>query len=453
MKIVIVGAGIIGVNLAEYFARQKHHIAVIEQDEGLCEKITSKLDIFTVCGIGSSPEALVAAGIDSADMIIAVTPSDEINLLACHFAMQKGVKKRIARVKSDVYTGTQLVDLSVLGVTNVIEPERELVDKVLQYVDLPGVTETANFEENSIYLRGYKVHEKMPIAGKTIVECMHTVKDAPMLIVLILRGGQSIPAVGHQRIEPGDEIVVIMPKTSFSAFRTMIRQPAQKFKKIIVSGDTLTAIHLAEAVKNVSEQVVLLDPNREHGERASAALAGVDVFHADSTDSDVLHEVHIDRADYFIAAGADSEDNVMSCLLAKSAGAERVIAVRNDNRHREMFGALGIDYVVNPSDITLNLIIEKIQIASIGSYLKLDNAESELVRLVVDSKSRIAGKELRALDGFIKRSIVIGCIIRDGRVIIPCGETVMHEGDEVLVVCGKSHLDWVYKSFNAKAFQ
>ena len=129
-----------------------------------------KLDIFVVMGKGSCPATLESAGITSADMLIAVTPSDETNLLACNFAMQNGVKKRIARVKSDMYTGASCIDLKKLGVTNVIEPEREVVRKILQYVELPGVVETANFQSDNIYLRGYRVTEDMPIAYKTLVE-------------------------------------------------------------------------------------------------------------------------------------------------------------------------------------------------------------------------------------------------------------------------------------------
>ena len=183
MNIIIVGAGTVGFSLAEYFYKLNYHIAIVEQDKLLCEQIKRKLDIFVVMGKGSCPATLESAGINSADMLIAVTPNDETNLLACNFAMQNGVKKRIARIKSDMYTTASCIDLKKLGVTNVIEPEWEVVRKILQYVELPGVVETANFQSDNIYLRGYRVTEGMPIVYKTLVEIKQMSKSAPILIV------------------------------------------------------------------------------------------------------------------------------------------------------------------------------------------------------------------------------------------------------------------------------
>ena len=217
MKIVIVGAGMVGYSLAEHFSGLNHNITVIEKDKALCEHINTKLDVFVVEGMGSSPDVLEKADINSADLIIAVTPSDETNLLACNFAMQNGVKKRIARVKSDIYTTDTLnVSLEQLGVTSVIEPEREVMKRVLQYVELPDVLETANFQSNNIYLRGYRITEDMPIAHKTLAEIKDIGKDSPMLIVVIIRQGKSLVPWGNQILLPGDKIVVIMPKSSLT---------------------------------------------------------------------------------------------------------------------------------------------------------------------------------------------------------------------------------------------
>jgi trk system potassium uptake protein TrkA len=326
VNIIIIGAGKVGFNLAEYFSvLGHHHITVIDQDKALCEEVNSKLDCFVVPGIGSSPSVLKEAGISSADMVIAVTSSDETNLLACNFAMQNGVKRRIARITSPIYTTeTPNVSLEQTGVTSVVEPERGVVERILQYVELPGVLETANFQSNNIYLRGYRITEDMPIAGKTLIEIKGMAKTSPMLFVALVRYGKSIPPTGDQKLLPGDKIVAIMPRESFMTFRSLINSKAIKMKKIIVSGDSLTAIHLAEALKPLAEQVVLADPDYEHGKMAASSLQGVDVFHGDSTDSSILEEINVKNADCFIAAGKDPEDNIMSCLLAKAEGAGMV---------------------------------------------------------------------------------------------------------------------------------
>ncbi|MEA3489354.1 MAG: Trk system potassium transporter TrkA [Candidatus Omnitrophota bacterium] len=451
MKIVIVGAGMVGYSLARHFSGLGHNIAVIEKDKELCGNINSKLDVFVVEGIGSSPAVLDEADISSADLVIAVTPSDETNLLVCNFAMQNGVKKRIARIKSDIYTAdTPNVSLEQLGVTSLIEPEREVMKRILQYVELPDVLETANFESNNIYLRGYRINEDMPIAHKTLAEIRQMAKTSPILFVVIVREGKSLPPTGDQILLPGDEVVAIMPKESFKTFRVLINHKASKMKKIVVSGDSLTAIHLAEALQTLCEQVILTDPDLEHGRMAASMLHGVEVFHVDCTSSDMLEEINVSQADCFIAAGKYAEDNTMSCLMAKAEGAGMVIALRDDNRYERLFTSLGLDHIIYPQEITLNAIIEKIQMVSIGAHLKLKTADIEILRIRARKDSPVTGKSLRQLDSLFKKSIIIGCVIRSNSVIIPQGDTVIQENDEVMVFSRKENINLVNRVFKPK---
>ena len=448
MNILIIGAGTVGFSLAQRLLRLKHHITVIEQNEDLCNEINSKLDVFTITGLGNSPSLLKKAEIDTMDMVIAVTPSDNANLLICNFAMQNGVPKRIARVKSDIYTSNDsCIDLNKLGVTNVIEPEKEVVEKILQYVELPGVIEAANFQSNNILLRGYRVNKDMPIANKTLIEIKNMAKSSPMLIVIIVRDGKSLPPHGDQKLLAGDKIIVIMPRESFKSFCYLINQKTTKLKKIIVSGDSLTAIHLVQTLKPLTERIMLVDPDLEHSHFAASILDKVEILHGDCTNSNILQEIHAEHADFFIAAGEDSEDNIMSCLLAKNAGTNMAIALRGDDKYIELFNTLGIDHIVNPQDITSNMIIEKIQIAPIGSYLKLKTIDIEVQRLKATKMSPIIGKALNQLDKLLKESIVIGAIIRDNQVIIPWGETVIKENDEAIILCKKEQIEWVRKWF------
>ncbi|MFH1552264.1 MAG: Trk system potassium transporter TrkA [Candidatus Omnitrophota bacterium] len=451
MKIVIVGAGMVGYSLAKHFSSLNHNIAVIEKDKTLCEDITSKLDVHVVEGIGSSPAVLDEADISSADLVIAVTPSDETNLLVCNFAMQNGVKKRIARVKSNLYTtNTPNVSLEELGVTSLIEPEREVMTRILQYVELPDVLETANFQSNNIYLRGHRINEDMPIAHKTLAEIRNMAETSPILFVVIVRDGKSLPPVGDQNLMPGDEVVAIMPKESFETFRFLINRKASRMKKIVVSGDSLTAIHLAEALQPLCEQVILADPDLEHGRMAASMLHGVEVFHLDCTNSEMLEEINIRQTECFIAAGKYSEDNTMSCLMAKDEGAGMVIALRDDNRYERLFTSLGVDHIVYPQEITLNAIIEKIQMVSIGTHLKLKTADIEIMRIRARKNSPVTGKSLRQLDTLLKKSIIIGCIIREDSVIIPQGDTVIEENDEVMVLSRKENVSLVNRLFKLK---
>lgn len=448
MNIIIVGAGNVGFNLAEYFSALGHQITVIDQDKARCELINSRLDVFVVPGIGSSPAVLAEARIDKADMMIAVTSNDETNLLACNFAMQNGVKRRIARIRSPIYTTyVPNVSLGQTGVTSLVEPEKGVVDRILQYVELPNVLETANFQSNRIYLRGYRLTEDMPIANKTLAEIRQMAESSPMLFVVIVREGKNIPPKGNQVLLPGDEIIVIMPRESFPSFRELINSKATKMKKIVVSGNTLTAIHLADALKPLADKVVLADPDYDHGHEAASMLQDVDVFHGDSTDAAVLEEINVKDTDCFIAAG-DPEDNIMSCLLAKAEGAKMVIAIREDDRYSGLFDSIGLDHVINTREITLNAIIERIQTVSIGTYLRLKSSDTEVIRVRAGARSAVAGRSLRDLEKTFRKPVVIGCLIRDENVIIPWGGTIIEKGDEAIIFCQKEHLKWVHKLFN-----
>lgn len=449
MQIIIIGAGIVGFGLTEHLSKLKHQITIIEQDKTLCEYINSKLDVFVVNGMGSSPAILQEAGIKSADMIIAVTPNDETNLLACNFAMQNKVKKRIARVKSDIYTDkTSCIDLDKLGITQVIEPERENMQKILQYIELPDVLETANFQSNSIYLRGYQVTNDMPIVNKTLAEIKALAKNSPILFVAIIRSKESLHPTGDQKILAGDKIIAIMPKNSFKEFLFLINRKVTKLKKIIIFGDSLTAIHLAQALKPLSEQVLFVNPHLEHGRIAAALLDGVEILHGDCTDSELLQEINVMYADFFIAVSKDTEDNIMSCLLAKTEGTKQTIAIRNNDRYSKLFRSLGIDQIINPQQITLDAIIEKIQTVSLGTYIKLKTANIEIIRIKVEKNSSIAKRSLRTLDQLFKKSIVIGCIIRNNSAIIPEGNTIIEVDDEAIVFCKKKHIATVKKIFS-----
>ncbi|MDO5577012.1 MAG: Trk system potassium transporter TrkA [Fibrobacter sp.] len=450
MKAIIIGAGALGLGLADFLNRFEHQVSIVEKNSSLVSEISSRFDALVVAGSGSSPAALEEAGIETADMVIAVTPSDEVNLLACQFAAQYGVPKRIARIVSHEFTNRKSkIDIEKVGVTDIIETEKELVNNICQYIELPGITDTANFHNGNVYLRGYKITEDMPVAGKSLFELRELVGSAPMLIVAIIRNGKSIIPSGAERLLPGDETITMMPRESYQAYRELINRPSQRLKKVIISGDSLFAIHIADVLSELAERVILVDPDPEHGQEAASQLNGVEVLSGDATNSDLLQELHVESADFFIAAGKDMEDNIMSCLLAKAENAKEVIALRTDERHLDLFVSLGIDHVISPRQITLQRILENVQIAPIGSLLKLKKADLDIVWVVTRKHSSVVGKPLSKLDNLLKKEIIIGAIVRNNDIIIPGGDTIIEEGDEVLVLCHRGNIAAVNRAFRS----
>ncbi len=449
MNIAIIGGGSIGFNLAEYLSKSKHSITVIERDSKLCENFNNKLDVFTITGSGTNPSILEKANIHNANMIIAVTQNDDTNLLCCNFAKQYGVKKRIARLKSTHYTqkGTK-ISLEELGVTHVIEPEKEIVNSILQYIELPGATESANFKSDNVYLRGYKITEDMPIANKSLPKITELCGSVKLLIVLIVRNGKGIMPTGLERILPGDEIFVIMSSESLESYKTLINQNEEKPPtKIVIFGASLMALHLARAVEPLADRVILVDPDEDHGIKAASMLDNTEVLFGDCTNVEVLQEILVEDAAFFIAADKDSEDNIMACLLAKAEGTREVIAVSQNERHIDLFTKLGVDHVINPKKITQQKIIENIFRVPIGPLLTFKNVDIEVSRFIVQKNSRIIGVPLYDIQDFSRKSIILGCVLHKDEVIIPSGKTIIEENDEVIVICRKEKLKLASKFF------
>ncbi len=450
MNIIIVGAGTVGVSLARYLIKQHHYVSIIERDPLLCNDINTRLDVFTVTGSGTSLSVLENAGIRNSDMIIAVTPSDDTNLVLCNFAKQYGVEKRIARIKSSEYSSSDSpVILTELGVTHLIETEKEVVKKIMQHIEFPQATQTANFQSDSVYLRGFKVSENMYLANRTLAEIKQFTSGSPMLIVAIIRGNETVLPTGDKKLLPGDEVIAMMPKESFKSFRKLVNSSDEKVSRIVIYGDSLTAVHLAQNLKGLAERIIFVDPDIDHANEAASFLKGVDVITGNCTNADILQEIRVQNTDFFISVVENGDDNIMSCLLAKAEGARRVIAVRDDQRHVNLFLSLGVDHIINPQNISTQRIIEDIKAVPIENHLKLKNGNIEVMRFRAEKNSRIIKKPLRDLQGLLKRSIIVGAILRGSDVLIPGGDTVINEGDEVFVLYSNENANFVNKLFKS----
>jgi trk system potassium uptake protein TrkA len=451
VNIVIVGAGDVGYSLAEHLISQGHHISIIERSTQVCEELNNKLDMLSINDNATDPLTLEEAGIKNADMIIAVTPNDETNLIVCNFAMQYGVPQRIARIRSLKLNQPQSpVTFAGIGVTHMIEPEMEVVNNIRKYIELPGVTEAENIHMGNVYLRGYRIEEGMPVAGKTLIEINNITKSVHILIVLIIREGKAILPRGTELVLPGDEIIAVMRGDSLPAFRLLINQSADKLKKVVISGDSLEAVELARCMNEYADRVILVDPAADHAQYAAEELSNVEVLLGDCTNVEMLQEVRVRDLPFFIAAGNDPEDNIMSCLLAKAEGAQRTVAVSTNRRHNKLFLSLGIDYVINPNIITTQTIMRNIIKLPIASLLHLKSVNVQVTRFVIGSRSSVINMPIKRIGNLLKRSIIIGSILRGEEPIIPSGETIIRENDEILLLSHPGDTKEVGKLFKSQ---
>jgi len=451
MRIIIVGGGVVGFSLAEHLLKEGHNLTLIELDPKLCQQLSEKLDMQIINGSGSSPQLLREAGIKGADMVLAVTTNDEVNIVVCSIAALYNVPRRIARLRDREFSEeNEYLNLEKLGITSVIHPEKALVDHIVQFMNTPHAVESANFENGKILLRGYRVTEDMELAHKTPMEIRQNLAANVVLFAAIVRDGKGMIPSGDTIIEPGDILYTLFPRESLERFLQLVNIERTKNRKIIITGNSYSTLELAQTIEKENYSITLIDPNLEHARKAAHLLSGVQVIEGDATDADILREMNVNRASFFISISDTPEYNMFSSILAKAEGAHEVIAISTESRHDKLFHSIGIDHVINPRLITAREILEIISRGQIGAVVKLTDVDIEAVRFTVEPGSFMADCVVKKIANKLKKGSIIGVIVRGNKMIIPNGETVVDVNDHVIMISRHKDLPFLTKLFKGK---
>ncbi|MFZ1729213.1 MAG: Trk system potassium transporter TrkA [Bacteroidota bacterium] len=450
MNIIVIGAGLVGTSLAEKLQNQGHNITVIEVDAVRSESVGDGLDVRMVQGSGSNPQDLEEAGLEHADMVIAATPVDEVNLIACTIALRYGVKHRIARLRNaDFIEGSAHLQPEHFGITQVIYPEENTLAAVMNFIETPFAIDAQDFARRAVLLRSYLITERMPIANRSLIELRNDPRGNRLLVVAIIRNDTVIIPRGDAVIQPGDKPVFIFPREALGDFLTLVDVEPNAKRKAIVFGSTLTAVNIARALHNELETVIFIDPDMEHGNSAAAKLHGIDVLHGSGDDADVLREANVRFADFFIGASEHNDENVLSCLLAKSEGAKEVIAIVNDDQHSELFLSIGIDHIINPRQLTANGILNAILPGYVSAALHIERSDIDVLRLRVGADSAVANQALKNSWKRVLGVSIVGAILRNDEMLVPTGDTVLLPGDIVIVFTRAAGIKKVRKLFGS----
>ena len=434
MKIVIAGAGIIGTNLAKSLTSEGHVVYMVEENEESARKADEKLDVKVVVGNAADPETLKNAYVEGADLVIAVTASDETNLVVCSLAESFGAKRRIARVrKTSLRNMVHEFGHKHFYLDEIINPEEVSSQAIVKIVETPGAREVADFADGRIFLRAFEVSETSPLCGLKMEDVRDEDFPWPFLIVAIIREGTVLIPKGDSSLQARDRIYVPLPAPSMGEFLAFANPNIRMPKKIVIYGATDIGERVAKTLSAQSRDIVLLEENSEKAENAAGRLEGVRIINGSACEADILTECGIEVADVFIATATSDDSNLISAVLAKKMGAKRTIITTQKPDYMSIVDALDIDVVINPRFLAADQILRLVRGKNISSMTKLLECDTEVLEFVPEEESPIT-KELIKNIRFPKNTIV-GAVWRDSEVFLANGDTQVKAGEKVIVFC------------------
>lgn len=449
MKILIIGAGAVGFNLAKQLSLEGHDISVVEKDQDLVKRITEKLDVFVVPGSAISPTILEEAGVKDADMVLAVTNSDEINMVVCMLSHSYGARTNIARIRNPEFNNKQpVLHQNGFHIDHIVNPEKITINSILNIIGTPGAIYVADFTEGDILLRGFVVPADAPIAGKKLSELKEIEATDSFLIVAIQRNGEMVIPSGETKLLPHDNIFVLVAKEALPFFLPMVNRRADEVEKVIIFGVNRASLELAKKLEEKKIDVTIIEPDKEKTQQAATVLDKTIILQGSPLDIDLLRESSVDITDFFVALSENEQTNILSSLLAKRFGAKKAIVLTEDPAFVTIINSLGIDIVINPRLITVGSILQHIRRGHTLSVIKFHQSEAEAMELVAEEDSKIVGKPLKEIS--FPQGSILGAIVREGVMQIPTGSTIINPGERIIVFALPNAIEKVQSLFSNK---
>ncbi|WP_068668818.1 Trk system potassium transporter TrkA [Thermosulfurimonas dismutans] len=445
-RILIVGAGEVGYHLAERLSAEGHQVVIIETNTQKIKRL-EKLNILAVKGSGASAKTLEEAGIREADLFIAVTNSDEINLISCLLAREYGVPRKIARVKSEEYLSPESpLNEEKLGLDLIVNPVRALAEEIVRLSRFSQLSDWEEFGGGQILLIGYQVRPKTALAGVKISDLMELRKLYAFLIVAIVRKGKTIIPRGDTILRPQDRVFLILKKKDLKAIEHLLGIKLAPPKKVFVIGGGKVGKLVAEQLEKEVEEVVVVETDLERCELLSESLSRALVLNVDGLEAQELIKEGLDRADLVISVTNSDTVNILSALLAKHYGAQRVIIRVDHPDFIPLLNPLGIDKTLSSRLVTSDQILRFVKSSRIFSVTSFLETMVEVEEIEVPPKRTFEeGVKIRELD--LPEDTIVGALYRNGEVLIPSGETVIKSGDLLVIIGLRKGLSKVEKIF------
>ncbi|RPI20085.1 MAG: Trk system potassium transporter TrkA [Acidobacteriales bacterium] len=434
MRILIGGGGEVGYLTARRLSREGNEVTIVEQNAERCAHLEEVLDARVVRGSASSPETLREAGIRDTELLIAVSDSDEVNLLACLIAQaESAATVKVASLRThEADHWRALCGTVSLKIDLIIHSESELASRILRVLGTPGVSDIVDFAGGRVKLFGMGIDEGSWVAGKTLAELDRTGPPKNSLIAMIFRGAEVIIPHGSDVLLPGDQIYIITRSIDLEkVIEFMGLHRSARLERVFILGGKQLSIWMAQALEKRGVDVKLFERDAARCEKISQVLDSTVVVHADGTDEAALIEENIRDASAYLAFTNDDEDNIIASLLARRLGAQKVVALVNRLNYLPMAHRLGISTTVSPRLHAVDRILQFVRKGRVLSVTTFREEEAEAIELVAAAESRYVGKKLK--DVRLPNGAIVGAIARaGGAVIVPRGEESIEPGDGVI---------------------
>ncbi len=435
MKVIICGAGQVGWQIARHLSGERNDVTVVDQDPELVRRATDSLDVQGVAGFASYPDILERAGARDADMIIAATQSDEVNMVTCQVAHSVfGINRKIARLRSQSYLDVIYSDLyrrEHMPIDVVISPEREVAAAALQRLSAPAAFDTERFIDGQAQLLGILIEEECPVVHTPLRQLTDLFSTLRAVVVGVRREGVLFAPNAGDQLFVGDECYVFAHVDDVPRTMEVFGKRIAKQERVVMVGGGNVGLAVASELESRANRVraKIIEKDRKRAEIAAEALERTIVLHGDGLDVALLTEAGVSRADAMLAVTDDDKTNMLAAVRAKSEGCPYAIALINDPTLVPLMGPLGIDAYINPRATTVSSILRHIRHGRVRAVYSIGDAEAEVIEAEVLSTSPMAGKRIADID--FPEGVLVGAVRKGGTVTRPLGSTRIDEGDVI----------------------
>lgn len=438
MKILIVGAGKVGSTLAAHLSQENHDITIIDNNDAAIHRASEALDVMCIKGPGAAPSVLREAGASEADLVLATTNMDEVNMLCALTAKRLGAKHTIARIRDVAYTDDLASLRRDLNIDTVINPEYSTATEISRLLRFPAAANVDTFFRGKVEMIGVMLREQDPIVGAPLSDLDSKTRNMSILFSAAERDGEVIIPNGEFVPRAGDKLYITGTPKDLSAYLRLLGRDLPRIHSVFIIGGSRIAHYLTKNLLSMGVRVTLVESNEAHCRRLSEWLPGALILHGDGTDQELLASEHFTNNDAFIALTGRDEDNLITSLYARQQGLRKVIAKCNRENYASVVRSAGLDSVVAPKLITVARIIRLVRglqdkSGSVMTALyRITDAGAEAAEFILNEKTPHLGVPLKDLR--IKKGFLVAALLHDSTVIIPSGGTVLSAGDRVIVI-------------------